>query len=553
MLLSLWLWRRFSFQRGLQALSLTLFIALLWLAGFEGRPGWPVDFFLFSDPLVAVVHTVAGRVWVGLFGVSLAFVLLAALMGRVFCSHVCPLGTLFDLGDRFLARRPEPATENRERYRRARRAKFVFLLVILGAAFGGLNLLGFGDPIAIATRFAATVFYPAVMALVGLSVAGIHLLGDWSGSPGLAYLEAPVLPSFEGALALTGLLVLLLLLGRLQARFWCRHLCPLGALLAWVGRWAPYRRRVDGGCTHCDRCVRECPTGAIHGSGLGTDHAECIACQNCVRVCPGHAVRFGFTGGSGAKDATGADLGRRAFAGAAASGLAMGLVFRADMLHPSGFGHPELIRPPGAIVEPEFLSRCMSCGECLRACPTNTLQPDWFRAGLEGLWAPRMDLRHAACDQACNVCGLVCPTGSIRPLSLEERRYARVGTAVLLRDRCLPWARDEKCLVCSEQCPYGAVDLEQDEHHGVELPVVRPEKCNGCGRCEELCPVLGDAAIVVTPHEELRLAEGSYLEACRAAGVTIEPKRPPDELFRVDDSRLPGQPPDFPAPHPDDP
>ena len=80
-------------------------MALFWLASLEGRPHWPVDFFLFSDPLVALVHTLASRKVVGFLLISLAFVALAAVAGRVFCSHICPLGTLIDLSDRFLARK----------------------------------------------------------------------------------------------------------------------------------------------------------------------------------------------------------------------------------------------------------------------------------------------------------------------------------------------------------------------------------------------------------------------------------------------------------------
>jgi MauM/NapG family ferredoxin protein len=184
----------------------------------------------------------------------------------------------------------------------------------------------------------------------------------------------------------------------------------------------------------------------------------------------------------------------------------------------------DLIRPPGALPENQFLEQCIRCGQCLRACPTNTLQPDWYRVGLEGLWAPRMNLRHAACDQECNVCGLVCPTESIRPLSLIERKHARVGTAVILRDLCLPWARAEECLICETQCPYTAVVFQHDDRLPYGLPVIDPAKCNGCGKCEDRCPIVGDSAIVVTPHGELRLEEGSYVEECLSQGLAFEDK-----------------------------
>jgi len=538
-ILALWVWQHFTFRRALQVFSMNLFIVLFWLASLEGRPAWPVDFFLFSDPLLALVHTLAGRVLIGLLMVSLVFIVLAALTGRVFCSHLCPLGTLLDISDHLLARR-QGAEQNREGYRRARKAKFVFLLVMLTAALCGVNLLGFGDPLVIFTRCAATVFYPVVMLLEDLALQVLRPISDWAGWLEVTYFEL-ILPSFEGALIMAALLTLLLLLGCLQPRFWCRHICPLGALLGWVGRWAPYRRRVSDACNECNLCTRECPVGAIHKNGVKTDRSECIVCLRCVHVCPENGVSFGLRPKNPAVDLSGVKISRRAFVGGAFGGLAVALTMRADILHltdaflPLPFRHQGLIRPPGALPEQEFLRRCARCGECMRACPTNTLQPDWYRAGLEGLWASRMNLRHAACDQNCNVCGLVCPTGSIRPLSLTERRHARVGIAVITRDKCLPWAQDERCLVCEEKCPYQAIVFKQDDQHRFDLPVVKPERCNGCGRCEDKCPVKGDSAIVVTPHGELRLSKGSYVEECRTRGLVFEEKIEGQNEFLLDD------------------
>jgi NAD-dependent dihydropyrimidine dehydrogenase PreA subunit len=179
------------------------------------------------------------------------------------------------------------------------------------------------------------------------------------------------------------------------------------------------------------------------------------------------------------------------------------------------------------------------CGECLRACPTNTLQPDWHHAGLPGLWAPRMNLRHAACDQDCNACGQVCPTQCIRPLDLEERRHARVGVAIVRRDKCLPWGRDEQCLVCEQQCPYGAIAFQHDDQHRFGLPVVDTSRCNGCGICEDRCPLTGDAAIVVVPDGELRLAHGSYVEECGSRDLIFERKDLGRDKFQFHEGGLP--------------
>jgi MauM/NapG family ferredoxin protein len=541
-ILALWVWHRFTFRRGLQVFSMNLYIVLFWMASLQGRPDWPVNFFLFSDPLLALVHTLAGKVLIPLLVVSLVFIALAAVMGRVFCSHVCPLGTLLDISDHQIGRR-QGTRQNRENYYRARKAKFAFLLVMLWAALFGINLLGLGDPMVIFTRFAATVFYPVVMLLFDLGLQVLRPVSDWAGWLEVTYFEL-TLPSFEGAIFMAALLALVLLLGRLQPRFWCRYICPLGALLGWAGRWAPYRRRVNDACNGCNVCTRECPSGAIHEMGVKTDRSECIVCHRCVHACPESAVSFSFQPKNPAMDLTGVEISRRAFFGGALGGLAVALAMRADILHPSEvflplpLRHQDLIRPPGALPEPAFLRRCARCGECMRACPTNTLQPDWYRAGLGGLWVPRMNLRHAACDQQCNVCGLVCPTESIRPLSLTERRHARVGIAVIVRDRCLPWAQNERCLVCEEQCPYRAITFRQDDRYQFGLPVVRADRCNGCGRCEDKCPVKGNSAIVVMPHGELRLSRGSYIKECRTRGLVFEEKVEGQNEFLLDDGRV---------------
>ena len=135
-----------------------------------------------------------------------------------------------------------------------------------------------------------------------------------------------------------------------------------------------------------------------------------------------------------------------------------------------------LIRPPGALPEAEFLANCIRCGECMKACPTNTLQPIWFKAGLEGIFTPVMLPRLAACAVNCNVCGKVCPTGAIRDLPLIEKNHAKTGTAWINRQNCLVWERDKKCLVCDEVCPYGAVSFQPVPDRNNAAPFVIREQ-----------------------------------------------------------------------------
>jgi formate hydrogenlyase subunit 6/NADH:ubiquinone oxidoreductase subunit I len=126
--------------------------------------------------------------------------------------------------------------------------------------------------------------------------------------------------------------------------------------------------------------------------------------------------------------------------------------------------NPSVIRPPGALHEEDFLARCIKCGQCMRLCPTNIIQPAALEAGVEGLWTPILNFRigTSGCQLNCVACGHICPTAAIRPLSLDEKlgrnAYAplgpiRLGTAFVDRGRCLPWAMDKPCIVCQENCP----------------------------------------------------------------------------------------------------
>jgi ferredoxin len=149
----------------------------------------------------------------------------------------------------------------------------------------------------------------------------------------------------------------------------------------------------------------------------------------------------------------------------------------------------------------------------MKACPTSGLQPAFLEAGLEGVWTTHLVPRIGACEQHCNQCGKVCPTGAIRNLSLEEKQYARIGTAVIFRQKCLAWEQLRLCLVCDEVCPYDAVDFRVvTDHTGtLQRPFVNEDKCTGCGLCEHHCPVDGQAAIYVERLGEERKASGSYI------------------------------------------
>jgi MauM/NapG family ferredoxin protein len=182
---------------------------------------------------------------------------------------------------------------------------------------------------------------------------------------------------------------------------------------------------------------------------------------------------------------------------------------------------PGLIRPPGAVPEEEFLRLCLRCGACMQACPSNGLQPTYFLAGLAGMFSPVLVPRRGPCEAGCNACGRVCPSRALRSLPLEEKQRAKIGGALVLRAKCLAWEQDKRCVVCQEVCPYGAVSLRSLPGQQAPVPLVKAERCFGCGACECHCPV-ASPAIVVEAEGALRLRKGSYIEAAREARLTLE-------------------------------
>ena len=181
-----------------------------------------------------------------------------------------------------------------------------------------------------------------------------------------------------------------------------------------------------------------------------------------------------------------------------------------------------LIRPPGAVPENIFLRLCLRCGACMQACPSNGLQPTYFSAGVAGMFSPVLVPRRGSCETSCNACGQVCPSRALRRLSLKEKQRAKIGTAVVLRQKCLAWEQDRRCVVCQEVCPYGSISLRPLPGGQVPVPFVHAERCFGCGACECHCPVAG-SAIVVEADGALRLRTGSYIEAAREMRLTLEP------------------------------
>ncbi len=512
----------------IQGISLLLFSAFFVFAAYGLPDGFPADLYLRLDPLLGLNAVLAGREIIGRALWSLIVIGATLLVGRFFCAYVCPLGASIDFLDHlFFRKRPRVNFKGEVHLRKV---KYVVLVIVITAAVTGISLAYFMDPISLLTRTYTFVFYPVVITIINLAVDLVRPVSQALGWIMLSYFHA-VQPVFYMSAVTFLIFGGIVALNRLTPRFWCRYLCPLGALLSLLSPLSLFKRKVNEDCNECLKCQRTCPMGAIPENPRETRRAECTQCRTCSKVCPQSAVSFPPSLSLGGEYSS-VDLSRRGLVYSVAGGLAFGFLSSRTPFTPLQGKH-QMIRPPGALPENEFLRTCIRCGECMKSCLTNTLQPSLWESGLTGLWTPKMDLRMAPCDQNCNVCGKVCPTQAIRSLAMDEKTHAKVGTAILRKELCLVWAQNKLCLICDEICPYNAIVFRPVE--GYRRPFVIASKCNGCGFCEQRCPVRGQAAIVVVPDGEIRLKEGSYIREAEKLQLEFKPD-PGDDKFILDES-----------------
>jgi ferredoxin len=494
----------------------------------------PAELFLAIDPLVGLSTAVAARSWVWSVASAAIILIVCVLIPRGFCGYLCPLGTLIDLFDWSIGRRVT-------RFQVAAdgwwvHLKYYLLLGVMIAAVGGVLVSGYVAAIPVITRGMLMLGEP-------LQVAATR---GWRQIP----------PPNAGHALSIALFGAVLLLGLLRPRFWCKYVCPSGALFSLGNLFRLSERKVEDSCIHCNKCVEICPFDAIKPD-FTTRGTDCTLCQTCAGVCPTQAIKFverwNLVQLKAPNDPPTREtaLGRRGFvslaAGCAASLVGGSAIAAATKVFGAGLSNPDAsapVRPPGSVPEAEFLQMCIRCGECFKACPYHVIQPMGFEQGLEGLWTPRVVADAAGCAPSCNACGQVCPTGAIRALPLEEKRHARMGLAVVNPATCLPHANREACQLCVDECVsagYRAIEFlrvhtqideagEPIEGTGFAAPVVLDDKCVGCGLCQMVChqfnvrgkSLLDESAIVVFagPGREDRLLTGSYLEAGRATPVS---------------------------------
>ena len=472
--------------------------------------GWPVNWMIQLDPLVGLATLLSTRtVYAGLLW-GLVTIVFTIILGRFFCGWICPFGSIHQFVG-FLAKRkrsiPEKIKLNRYHPGQSIKYWILIFLLMVSALELAIDLIRLPETnrllfailmLAILTwmilnAVRQTRANPKKIAFVFLIFIAVWLLlstlfnGYQTSAASLQIglldpvplvyrsinlvilplvdrtsVSISILPrTYDGTWLIAAIFLSAVLLNMAVPRFYCRFICPTGAMFGILSPLALWRMgKTKNECADCNLCEKNCEGACSPTSQIRIN--ECILCMNCLNECRHNLITYQIAP-SASGEILAPDLSRRQFLASVVSGAAAIPMLRVSG-HLGGNWDPALVRPPGALPEKAFLSRCIKCGQCMRICPTNVIQLAGLQGGLEGLWTPVLNFRigTSGCQFNCIACGNLCPTAAIRPISIDERlgrkRYAeqgpiKIGTAFVDRGRCLPWAMDRPCIVCQENCP----------------------------------------------------------------------------------------------------
>lgn len=437
---------------------------------------------------------------------------LTLLVGRIYCSVICPLGVFQDI---VIALRRKWGSLVQKRH----------MAAVRKAAASGKPVPKPKPAKASHYKKEKPVLRYGVLALTIVCIATglqgvVLLIAPYSAYGRMVALAAGKTLAWPLILVAALTFVVIVLLAWTSGRSWCNDICPVGTTLSLVSRFSLFRIGIDKEeCISCMRCERACKSSCIDiKGGKIVDNSRCVDCFDCTEVCETGAIALRFGGKAGKKlnahqenrtsvalEEKPASCGsRRDFIGKGAM-LAGGLVLsdlesRAQVLN----GGMAVVKPkqdptretplvpPGAKSVKSFYDKCTACQLCVSNCPNGVLKTG-------RTIQPYMSYADGYCRPECNVCSTLCPAGAIAPLAEFEKLSISWGTAHVSHEECLQ-SQGVKCLNCVRHCPVGAirtVSVTRADGSNLSLPVVNEELCIGCGACENLCPVRPISAVRV--------------------------------------------------------
>lgn len=441
-------------------------------------------------------------------------VLMTLLFGRIYCSTICPVGTLQDISIHFAK-----TLNRRKRFKYYRSPWWlqyiIFLICAAIVLFGGSMIVGdLLEPFSNYGRLMTSFALPLLLLINNLLAAAltnfeIYFLYD-----------IPLHIAEVGTLLLTFVFfVTVVYLSITKGRLFCNSFCPAGAILSIISRVSLFKLVIRNElCNDCGACDRVCKAECIDSCSRQIDFSACVGCLNCLSSCPTDAIKYtrkpvsipfltwfqlktdlqpdkvepNFPVGI---FRTRRELLRTVGIPVSALLLAPGIVESGIIFS----DRRQTISPPGSLSIKHFTSICTACHLCVGSCPTNVLRPSFLEYGIAGMSQPMMDYQAGYCNYDCVICGEVCPTGAILKRSVDEKKRIQIGKAKFNKDDCIVVSKKKDCAACSEHCPTKAVHTVP-YGNGLFLPEVDDKICVGCGACEHVCPVMPRKAIQVNSN-----------------------------------------------------
>lgn len=448
-------------------------------------------------------------------GLVVGLILLTLLFGRIYCSVICPLGVMQDIiawvsKRRMFRKNKKAKLANKYSYSPTKRVlRALVLLLFLVLMIAGLNSLAILiAPYSAYGRIATNLMQPLYVWINN----GLAAIAEHYDSYAFYSVDVWMRSALSLGVAVVTLLVVGVLAWR-NGRTYCNTICPVGTVLGYISHFSLHGPVMDEDrCNGCRLCERNCKASCINVKDHHVDMTRCVMCGDCMDVCPQGAMQFSnrlrkvkkADDGKVAEDRRNFVKGLAMVAGAATIDAAAktvdgGLAVIEDKVNPE---RKTPITPPGSVSAKHFAQHCTACQLCIAACPNHVLRPS---EDLEHLMQPRLEFDRGYCRPECNRCSQVCPTGAIRPITVEERTAHQVGHAVWVKKNCLVLTDGVECGNCARHCPAGAIEMmPMEDNDELWVPTVNEEKCIGCGACENLCPARPFSAIYVEGHETHR-------------------------------------------------
>lgn len=454
------------------------------------------------------------------FFVILLLVCATLLFGRIYCSIICPLGVMQDGVSLLNGRR------KKKKYRFSYSPEMKWLRYGVLTAFILAIILGIGSFVALLAP------YSSYGRIVSNSFAPIYQWGNnilayfAERENSYAFYEVDVwiksLPTFIIA-AVT--FIAICILAWKNGRTYCNTICPVGTILGLLSRFSLFRIVIDESkCNKCGLCSRKCKASCINGKEHQIDYSRCVMCMDCIATCNHGAISYALRktvkhtevkeSKTSADDTPPSEsISRRNFLSATAV-LAIGATLKAqEKIVDGGLAAIEDKRiperktpivPPGAQSLRNMASHCTACQLCVSVCPNGVLRPS---TKIGTLMQPEVSYERGYCRPECTRCSEVCPAGAIIKITPAEKSSIQVGHAVWVKDNCVVLTDGVECGNCARHCPAGAILMipsDPDNENSPRIPMVNPERCIGCGACENLCPARPFSAIYVEGHERHR-------------------------------------------------